>query len=114
MPQAQVKGASHRAAGRITTVRLDPEAEQALQAIMHRDRVTKSEAIRIAIMAACSGTVDRAPIMAALARIEARLAVGVAAAPAGPGVVPEPPQVGAEQALGIQAGDTAWLPDDER
>ena len=112
MPQAQVKGASHRAAGRITTVRLDPEAEQALQAIMHRDRVTKSEAIRIAIMAAVSGTVDRAPIMAALARIEARLAAGGCPVPVG--AVPEPPQVGAEQALGIQAGDTAWLPDDER
>lgn len=111
MVRAKRKGDGSKAQSCIVTVRLDPEVDAALRALADRAGITRSQVIRDAILTAAAGP-DRLDVaLAALARIEARLA-GTDVAPG----ASEGDRVGPEATVPVRAApaDTAWLPEEER
>ena len=110
MPKAKRSGGTPKQASRIASVRLDPEVEVALQALMDRGGGTRSQAIRDAILAAAAP--DRLALaLAALERIEARLAA--MGKPAG-AAAEVPAGADAPRRTLTAPGDMGWLPEEER
>ena len=77
MTRGKSRGGGSKGQGRMTTVRLDADADAALRVLVDRGRVSCSQAIREALVAAATGPDRLDEALAALTRIEARLAGGV-------------------------------------